>query len=185
MRRLTLDEVRKRIESEGYKLISKEYVNSQSPIIVACPHGHPPYSVTFSSFNDAGSRCPYCAQEKKKESRSRWTDQRIREFVESQGYILNSIFMGKDNRRHIDITCPNHHTYSVNFYTFIRGSRCGVCAKKGIKIYSHRQIAEYYLKHSRTNTASHFNISRNTVSNMFTEVYGCSKRDYLKKSKRD
>ena len=48
--------VKKFIEKEGYKLLSKEYINSYSKLKLRCPKGHE-YEVTFKHLK-RGVRCP-------------------------------------------------------------------------------------------------------------------------------
>ena len=62
--RLSFLEVKKRIEVEGYMLLSKdtEYENNESLLNVKCPKGHR-YKVTLSNFQQ-GKRCARCIQSK-------------------------------------------------------------------------------------------------------------------------
>jgi len=50
--------VRKYIEGFGYVLISTEYVNNNTKLLVQCPEGHQ-YEVSFTNFKN-GKRCPIC-----------------------------------------------------------------------------------------------------------------------------
>ena len=65
--RLTQEEVRSRIEKEGYKLLS-EYKSYHEKIWVQCPKGHEPYEVQLANF-DCGKRCPYCSNNFKGENK--------------------------------------------------------------------------------------------------------------------
>lgn len=58
--RLPFTEVKKRIELDGYLLLSKEteYENNESLLNVKCPKGHP-YKVSLSNFQQ-GKRCARC-----------------------------------------------------------------------------------------------------------------------------
>lgn len=62
--RLSFLEVRKRIEVEGYLLLSNEtdYKNNESNLKVKCPKGHI-YKVALNNFQQ-GKRCPRCYQSK-------------------------------------------------------------------------------------------------------------------------
>lgn len=57
-RRLKYDDVKTYIESFGYKLLSTEYINNSSKLLVQCDKGHK-YKVAYSNFQQ-GRRCPYC-----------------------------------------------------------------------------------------------------------------------------
>lgn len=62
--RLSFDEVKERIEVEGYLLLSKntDYENNESLLSVKCPKGHI-YRVALNNFQQ-GKRCPKCIQSK-------------------------------------------------------------------------------------------------------------------------
>ena len=55
----TYEYVKKYIEEQGYKLISKEYVNNETKIEVKCQHGHI-YKVRFKDFKNRNELCPIC-----------------------------------------------------------------------------------------------------------------------------
>lgn len=56
--RLTYNEVKRRIESQGYTLLSTEYKSYHDKLLVQCPQGHT-YEVQLANF-DYGKRCPHC-----------------------------------------------------------------------------------------------------------------------------
>ena len=49
----------KSVEKEKYELLSKEYINSSSPLTIKCPEGHITDSMTLTNFNE-GHRCLKC-----------------------------------------------------------------------------------------------------------------------------
>ena len=55
--------VKEYIESFGYKMLSNEYVNMKTNILVKCSNGHKPYFTSFDRFK-RGDRCPYCNESK-------------------------------------------------------------------------------------------------------------------------
>ena len=58
---LTYEYVKNYIESCGYKLLSKEYKNNATYLLVWCGNpNHKPYKVKFNNFKDCNSRCPEC-----------------------------------------------------------------------------------------------------------------------------
>lgn len=65
--RLTYDEAKRRIESQGYKLLSTEYKSYHDKLLVECPQGHT-YEVQLANF-DFGKRCPHCQNVYKGENR--------------------------------------------------------------------------------------------------------------------
>lgn len=58
MKKLSYEFVKEQIEKEGYKLLSKEYINAHSKLIVRCPKDHE-YEIIYSNFKK-GHRCPKC-----------------------------------------------------------------------------------------------------------------------------
>lgn len=56
----TYEEVKKYIESFNYRLLSEEYKNANTKILIQCDKGHEPYLITFNSFKNQNNRCPYC-----------------------------------------------------------------------------------------------------------------------------
>ncbi len=58
-RKFTFEEVKKRVENDGYKLISSEYVEANSKLAVLCPKGHT-VSITFWEFRKRECSCPEC-----------------------------------------------------------------------------------------------------------------------------
>jgi len=58
VKKYEFSEVKQHIESAGYKLLSKKYLNVWAKLRIQCPEGHI-YSTSFVSFRK-GSRCPVC-----------------------------------------------------------------------------------------------------------------------------
>lgn len=114
--------VRDRVAQEGYLLLSKDYKNSGTKMLVQCPKGCQ-YEVTWNNFRQ-GSRCPYCAGKKR-------TDQQVREHIEQEGYKLLS---EKYVRAHdgLDLECDQGHQYRASWSVFQRGHRCPYCAGKAV-----------------------------------------------------
>jgi len=77
--KLTIEYVRDYVEQRGYKLLSKEYINSTTKIKLLCPYGHE-WETTFYNFRDSinfiGNRCRTCYLENNYTSRP---EQKIRD----------------------------------------------------------------------------------------------------------
>lgn len=58
-KKYTYIEVKSIIESEGYELLSKEYVNCKKELLIKCDKGHI-FEMCFDFFNNAKCRCPEC-----------------------------------------------------------------------------------------------------------------------------
>lgn len=61
--RIPYQEVKEYIENEGYELLSKEYKDANSPLIIKCPIGHITNTMTFGNFKQ-GHRCLKCQESK-------------------------------------------------------------------------------------------------------------------------
>ena len=62
---ITYEEVRGYIKQFDYELLSKEYINAQTKLLVKCPKNHQ-YEVAWNSFQ-RGNRCPICNSSKGEE----------------------------------------------------------------------------------------------------------------------
>jgi len=84
--RLSIEKIKYIIESEGYKLLSKEYQNNRKKLSVQCPSGHE-FEMSYGAFQ-RGSRCSVCYYE----SASSKPEREIQEFVSQiyNGEIINN-----------------------------------------------------------------------------------------------
>jgi len=53
--------IKKEVESEGYRLLSKQYTNNKSKLNLICPNNHI-YKVSWYEWRRLGSRCPRCSK---------------------------------------------------------------------------------------------------------------------------
>ena len=131
-KRLSYEDIKERIEKEGYVLLSKEYINNKQKLEMICPKGHK-HIGTWREFQ-SGCRCSECGGTKKK------TYEEVKEYIESQGYILKSLEY-INSQTNLDMICPNGHNYSANFNNFQKGYRCKECS--GLKEKDIDFIAKY------------------------------------------
>lgn len=116
--------VKQYFSNYGYKLLSKKYINSSSPLKVECPSGHI-YDVRFDNFK-SGKRCPYC-------SGRIISYGYVKKSIENEGYTLLSKNY-KNNHIKLKIQCDNSHIFKMTWGNFQSGSRCPICsASKGEK----------------------------------------------------
>jgi len=115
-----LSNVKRHIESFGYRLRSNTYVSAHAKLEIICPKSHT-YFATYSNFQK-GNRCPECSGKKKH------TIDAVKRYVESfEGYQLRStVYVGGNAK--LDILCPVGHNYKVVYGNFQQGSRCPECA---------------------------------------------------------
>lgn len=119
--------VKDHIESQGYKLLSKEYINTQTHLLVMCSEGHT-YEVTFNNFK-RGKRCPVCAGNVK------LTYDYISTYIERYNYkLLSTEYI--NNRTPLKMKCDKGHIFECSFDNFQKGNRCPKCknTKGQIKI---------------------------------------------------
>lgn len=122
----SINEVREIIESEGYKLLSDEYKNVHTKLLVQCKKRHQ-YKVSFHSWLQ-GSRCPYCNGG----IRANFDD--IKASIEEEGYALLTDNYENSNQV-LELICPNGHHYNVAWNNWKhKGSRCTECSGKGSSI---------------------------------------------------
>lgn len=142
VKKITYEEVKKYIESFGYKLLSEEYKNSQTPLLVQCEKQHETYSVTFSNFKQ-GKRCKQCYYEKEKEKR----DKDIEEYIISRGYELIEILY-INNYKHVKVKCKKGHEWTIRYDSFKgRKQECRECKNKEEIIEGELKVKEYVEKY--------------------------------------
>lgn len=116
----TYEQVKEMIESEGYTLLSKEYVNTSTHLLVQCPHGHEPYPVTLRNWRKK-RRCPYCS------NHVQLTYEQVKAEIEKEeGYKLLSTSY-KTTGDKLMIQCPHGHKFSMSLDNFRKGARCKYC----------------------------------------------------------
>lgn len=136
MARLTYEHVKKYIESFGYILLSDEYIDNQTKLLIRCPHGHE-YEVRYAGFQQ-GKRCKQCRDNK---YRTKYED--VKNFIESIGYELLSDKYENENKK-IKVRCNEGHEYEVCLSNLKRGCRCKNCtARKKAKRLTLEYIKEY------------------------------------------
>ena len=117
---LSFEEVNQYIESQDYKLLDDEYINSHTKLLLKCPiENHEPFPMTYAAFH-SGERCPECSGVKKH------TLEEINQYAQAHGYELLSTTY-KNNKEELVFKCPNNHTFSMRFNDFQQGHRCPTC----------------------------------------------------------
>lgn len=142
-RRLTYEEVQSRIESRGYKLISKEYYRNSEKLDIECPKGHL-FKMKLNDFSN-GHGCPHCA------GLVRHEYQFIKTQIEKEGFTLVTKHY-KNAKQKLDMICPNGHECSINWNNFSNGFRCKKCneskGEKAIDAYLSKQGISYESQHT-------------------------------------
>ena len=120
-RKLKYKDVKAEIEKvEGYKLISKEYVNNHTKLEIKCPEGHK-FLMNWNNFH-TGNRCAECSGKKKK------TIEFVKGDIEKEkGYKLISKEYVNSHTK-LDMQCPKGHTFEMTWYHYkYRDQRCPQC----------------------------------------------------------
>jgi hypothetical protein len=123
-KKLTYDFVKRSFEENGYKLLSKEYINSSSKLEYECPNGHR-RGITWNKWN-AGRRCPYCSENSRVYGRD---IEYIRRVFAKEGYtLLSTEYISCDTK--LEYICPNGHIYTTSWDSWTsKGNRCALCSK--------------------------------------------------------
>ena len=123
--KLNYNFIKSQIKKEGYKLLSKYYINANKKIKIKCNKGHK-YEVKYGNFQQ-GKRCSVC------NGNAKHTYEYIKEQIESvKGYKL----LSKDYKNcstKLLIQCNESHKYKVKWNHFEQGCRCPICDEKSSK----------------------------------------------------
>ena len=170
-KKLTYEEVKEYVESNGYKLISKEYVNNGEKLKMICDKGHE-CEISFSKFK-SGRRCRKCANEKIRKRMSLNIEETIK-FIEKEGYEVLSEF--KDAKEKIHLKCPEGHDLYMNWNNFKSGKRCKKCDNLR-KINSKETIEKFIKEHNYTLLSEYINqreplkLKCNVCGNIFYKTF--------------
>jgi len=119
MRKLTIEYIREQFEKEGYKLLSKEYINNKQKLDYICPKGHE-HVISWHEWGSNKNRCPYCSGKIKK------TIEFIRSEFEKEGYeLLSKEYVNAHQK--LDYICPKGHKHNITWNSWASGYRCFDC----------------------------------------------------------
>jgi len=130
-KKLSYNYVKDYIEKEGYQLLSKEYINANTKLLLKCPEGHE-YKVKFSHFKN-NRRCPICRK---------LSYNYVKSFIEKDGYQLLSKKY-TNSRSNLLIKCPKGHEYNIKWNTFQQGHRCPICMNQKL---TYKHVKDYIEK---------------------------------------
>lgn len=112
--KLTYEYVEHSICNLGYNLISKEYKNNQTKMLIECKNGHT-FEMSFNGLS-LGRQCPECREKLD-----------VKAYLETFGYALLSEY--SNMRSKIQVQCTyGHSPYWVTLDSFKSGHRCPFCA---------------------------------------------------------
>ena len=117
--KLTYNEVKKYIESFGYKLLSGNYENNHSKLKIMCNKGHI-YETSFKVIKK-GFRCTHCS------NKAKHTLEEIEKYLNLFDYKLISDKYTNANTP-IKVMCPEGHIFEIRFSDFKNNNRrCPIC----------------------------------------------------------
>ena len=132
-RKLTYEYVKEYIESFGYTLLSNEYINSLTKLLIKCPLGHE-FEMRYGGFQQ-GSRCPKCKGVAKN------SYEEVKDYIESFGYELLSDKY-RNTKEKLKLKCPKGHEFEMRYHNFKdQGQRCPYCY--GNTKYIYEEVKEY------------------------------------------
>lgn len=122
--RFTYEDVKAYIETMGYTLISKEYVNAQQKLTVICSNGHK-YSTPYKHLR-GGHKCRSCAMTETMKSKRKDLGEIKLEF-EKQGFVLLSAdYKNAHTKLNYICSCKNETTTTYNeFQSRVKKSKDG------------------------------------------------------------
>ena len=109
------------IESFGYKLLSKTYVNNATKLKMICNNGHE-CEISFANFKNKNRRCSKCSGNRK------LTEKEVSIELEKEGYILLSKYTTANKK--IIVKCNHNHVWETSWGKFQSGRRCPYCSGK-------------------------------------------------------
>lgn len=124
-RRLTYEFVKNQFASEGYELLSKEYINNHTKLKYMCPNGHK-HSIRWNDWL-RGRRCYFCYGNVKLDIDF------VRKEFESRGYkLLSTVYV--NNSTKLDFICSCGKKHSMSYSSFYMGHKCPICARKELSL---------------------------------------------------
>ena len=173
--KLTIDEVKRMFEKEGYLILSDEYVNCYTKLDVLCPQGHQ-LKMHANHFRN-GVRCHFHAKNKRESFGS------LEQIVKASGYKFittkdelelryNSANKSTGGCLKITVECVAGHVREVRSAHFKKGkAKCRACL--GMEKYSFEYVKEYI------ESAGYKLLSTKYVNNLSKLKVSClAKHDY-------
>jgi hypothetical protein len=125
MNKLTIGHVKSVIESEGYVVLSNNYVNAHSKLLLKCPSGHV-FELSWQKWS-TGRRCKYCNG-----TRLYFND--IKHSFDVEGYtLLTTVDEYRNTKQKLSFICSNGHKGGLSYSHWQRGNRCKSCYVDSIR----------------------------------------------------
>ncbi|HEC66264.1 MAG TPA: hypothetical protein ENI23_13315 [bacterium] len=107
------------MESEGHRLLTKQYNNAHQKLDYICPQGHK-HSIKWNHWK-SGHRCPHCDGQTKPLFDS------VKTSFEKEGYLLvSSSYVNSKHK--LEYICPLGHKHEISWSHWnLRKQRCPTC----------------------------------------------------------
>lgn len=126
MARLTINDIKEKLEPYGIEVISEVYVNAHEDLILKCKCGET-FVRTWNNLKrsireNKDIECNKCAKNKYGNyKRLSYID--VKTEIESHGYtLLSKTYTNAHDK--LEMVCPNGHTYNAEYWSFHQGTRC-------------------------------------------------------------
>jgi len=124
--KLTYEYIKNFVNETGETLLSEDYKNTHTKILIKCKKCSNEYYMTFYNFR-YNHRCPKCAI-KYKADKNRFSYEYVKNFLEKEGYkLLSNEYSGGKEKILIKCGVPEHEPYYKRFSLFKNGARCAKC----------------------------------------------------------
>lgn len=120
-KRYDYEYIKNYIESFGYELLSKTYINNATKLKMICDKGHE-CEISFANFKNKNRRCSKCSGNRK------LTEKEVIIELEKEGYTLLSKYNTANEK--IILQCSHNHIWETNWGKFQSGRRCPYCSGK-------------------------------------------------------
>lgn len=174
---ISYDEIKNYIESEGYVLLSKTYINAKTKLKLQCPHNHI-FEINWNNFK-SGKRCPECSNENHSgENHYNWQGgiTPLHKYMREKINIWKKHILFNNNYRCI-ITNEKknlvvHHIISFNTILKMALKELSIPLYANVSLYTQNQLdkIEEYIISKHTETIGITLV--NTIHNLFHQEYG-------------
>ena len=119
-------EFEKMIQNNGHMIISGEYENNRTKVLLNFSCGHEPHWIKPNDYK-SGYGCPKCGHELTAKKKSFKAKIELEKTIQDNGHVLLSEYQSDKERLLIDYKCGHEpHWAKPSFYK--RGVRCPECA---------------------------------------------------------
>lgn len=114
------------VKEKGGELLSKEYKNTKTKILVRCGIGHV-WSTSFGRIFYVESWCPECANDRIAKSNTKYSQKYVSNYLNAMGWVLLSGY--KSVNDYIKIECTKcDWKWETRFSKILEGSKCKRCS---------------------------------------------------------